>query len=321
MSKLTIYLFRSIFNRIYSEILLFDRVSSLYFPVGVRKARKLAGSFSLPIVGIHHMEAHAVVARLVERKLQFPFLTLLISGGHNLLVLARDLGNYVQLGTTIDDAIGEAYDKTARWLGLDMRKGGGSALEQLAREGNSQSIKFSVPMKQHKDCNFSYAGLRTQARPNSTMICSCKMGLHGEEVVSMTVEGPPPPEESRAKAVGAGGVMTGPGLGRAAGRGIPTAPLVQAQPGLSGPVRGIGGPAPGMMQPQISRPPIPNMTAPPMNYPRPPPGQMPPGYPGQQPQQMGRGLPPPMFRPGGPPGPFQMPPPQFLQRLCLHLSR
>ncbi|KAF9592107.1 hypothetical protein IFM89_011945, partial [Coptis chinensis] len=241
--------------------------------------------------------------------------------GHNLLVLARDLGNYVQLGTTIDDAIGEAYDKTARWLGLDMRKGGGSALEQLAREGNSQSIKFSVPMKQHKDCNFSYAGLKTQARlaieaknmPNSTMICSCKMGLHGEEVVSMTVEGPPPPGESRAKAVGAGGVMIGPGLGRAVGTGIPTAPLVQAQPGLSGPIRDIGGLAPGMMQPQISRPPIPNMIAPPMNYPRPPPGQMPPSYPGQQPQQMGRGPPPPMFRPGGPPRPFQMPPQQFGQ--------
>ncbi|KAF9620032.1 hypothetical protein IFM89_010648 [Coptis chinensis] len=131
---------------------------------GARKAQKLVGSFSLPIIGIHHMEAHALVARLVERKLQFLFLTLLISGRHSLLVLARDLGNYVQLGTTIDDAIGEAYDKTARWLGLDMRKGGGSALEQLAREGNSQSIKFSVSMKQHKDCNFSYAGLKTQVK-------------------------------------------------------------------------------------------------------------------------------------------------------------
>ena len=66
------------------------------------------------------------------------------SGGHNLLILAQDLGHYVQLGTSIDDAIGEAYDKTARWLGLDLRKGGGPALEELALEGDPNSIKFSV---------------------------------------------------------------------------------------------------------------------------------------------------------------------------------
>ncbi|XP_068669714.1 probable tRNA N6-adenosine threonylcarbamoyltransferase, mitochondrial isoform X2 [Aristolochia californica] len=137
---------------------------SLCLRVGVSKARKIAGKFSLPFVGVHHMEAHALVARLMEKDLQFPFLTLLISGGHNLLILAHDLGHYVQLGTTIDDAIGEAYDKIARWLGLDMRKGGGAALEALAHEGNADSIKFSVPMKQHKDCNFSYAGLKTQVR-------------------------------------------------------------------------------------------------------------------------------------------------------------
>ncbi|KAK1305735.1 hypothetical protein QJS10_CPA10g00813 [Acorus calamus] len=137
---------------------------SLCLGVGVRKARQVAGKFTLPIIGIHHMEAHALVARLVEKELKFPFLVLLISGGHNLLILARDLGHYVQLGTTIDDAIGEAYDKIARWLGLDMRKGGGAALEELAHEGNADSIKFSVPMKQHKDCNFSYAGLKTQVR-------------------------------------------------------------------------------------------------------------------------------------------------------------
>lgn len=65
-------------------------------------------------------------------------------GGHNLLILAHSLGNYVQLGTTIDDAIGEAYDKTARWLGLDMRKGGGPALEELALEGDPTSVKLSV---------------------------------------------------------------------------------------------------------------------------------------------------------------------------------
>ncbi|KAI5647381.1 hypothetical protein M9H77_33386 [Catharanthus roseus] len=137
---------------------------SLCLRVGVQKARKIAGDFSLPIVGVHHMEAHALVARLVEKKLEYPFLTLLISGGHNLLILAHDLGHYVQLGTTIDDAIGEAYDKTAKWLGLDMRRSGGPAIEELAKEGDAKAIKFRVPMKQHKDCNFSYAGLKTQVR-------------------------------------------------------------------------------------------------------------------------------------------------------------
>lgn len=137
---------------------------SLCLRVGVRKARSIAGLFSKPIVGVHHMEAHALVARLVQQDLQFPFLALLISGGHNLLILARGLGQYVQLGTTIDDAIGEAYDKTAKWLGLDMRRSGGPAIEQLALEGDAESVKFSTPMKQHKDCNFSYAGLKTQVR-------------------------------------------------------------------------------------------------------------------------------------------------------------
>ncbi|XP_061355912.1 probable tRNA N6-adenosine threonylcarbamoyltransferase, mitochondrial [Gastrolobium bilobum] len=137
---------------------------SLCLRVGVQKARRIAGGFSLPIISVHHMEAHALVARLNEKDLQFPFMALLISGGHNLLILAHDLGQYIQLGTTIDDAIGEAYDKTAKWLGLDMRRSGGPAIEELAREGNAQSVSFSIPMKQHKDCNFSYAGLKTQVR-------------------------------------------------------------------------------------------------------------------------------------------------------------
>ncbi|KAG0500297.1 hypothetical protein HPP92_000369 [Vanilla planifolia] len=152
---------------------------SLCLRVGVSKARRVAGSYDLPIIGVHHMEAHALVSRLVERDLQFPFLALLISGGHNLLVLAHDVGHYVQLGTTIDDAIGEAYDKTARWLGLDISKGGGAALEELAREGDSHAIKFKIPMRQHKDCNFSYAGLKTQVRLaiESKNICAQKNSI------------------------------------------------------------------------------------------------------------------------------------------------
>ncbi|KXZ51777.1 hypothetical protein GPECTOR_11g220 [Gonium pectorale] len=94
----------------------------------------------------------------------FPFLCLLVSGGHNLLVLVRGVGDYVQLGTTVDDALGEAYDKVARLLELELRPHGGAALEALARDGDPRAFRFAVPMRKYATCDFSFAGLKTSSR-------------------------------------------------------------------------------------------------------------------------------------------------------------
>eukprot|EP00775_Hariotina_reticulata_P010771 gene10771-10927_t len=85
-------------------------------------------------------------------------------GGHNLLVLVRGVGNYLQLGSTLDDALGEAYDKVARMLGLELKPNGGAALEVIARQGNPHAYPFAVPMKKYGNCDFSYAGLKTSVR-------------------------------------------------------------------------------------------------------------------------------------------------------------
>ncbi|EFN53265.1 hypothetical protein CHLNCDRAFT_8322, partial [Chlorella variabilis] len=144
---------------------------SLCLRVGVLKARQLAAAHQLPLIPVHHMEAHALTAAASAASpaatpdlVEFPFLCLLISGGHNLLLLVEGIGQYTQLGTTLDDALGEAYDKVARLLGLDLRPSGGAALEAFAAGGDPRALPLSVPMQRRPTCDFSYAGLKTAVR-------------------------------------------------------------------------------------------------------------------------------------------------------------
>lgn len=143
--------------------------------VGYRAARKVANEINADFVAVNHLEAHVLVTRLAG-DIKFPFLTLLVSGGHCQLLLARAVGQYDLLGGTLDDAAGEAFDKTARILGLAVGTGGGQALEKIAKQGNSKAIPFPVPMAKRNDCNFSFAGLKTSVR-----VAMNKLG--GEEKV------------------------------------------------------------------------------------------------------------------------------------------
>jgi N6-L-threonylcarbamoyladenine synthase len=128
--------------------------------VGLNKAKQLTKLHNLPLIAVNHMEGHALVARMKEN-IPFPFLALLISGGHSLLIVCLGIGKYIQLGTTLDDSIGEAYDKTARLFNLEWEGGGGKALEKIAKKGIPGTYNFPVPMKRYKNCEFSFSGLKS----------------------------------------------------------------------------------------------------------------------------------------------------------------
>ena len=142
--------------------------------VGVKKAIEVSAEFQVPLVRVHHMEAHMMVTRLpglCAVKPEFPFITLLVSGGHTMIVLTRGLGDHVIMGSTIDDSVGEAFDKTARLLGITSIPGG-KDLEALAAKGDADSWKPALPkpLSRTKDdalrkgCDMSFAGLKTAVR-------------------------------------------------------------------------------------------------------------------------------------------------------------
>ncbi|MDX1974987.1 MAG: tRNA (adenosine(37)-N6)-threonylcarbamoyltransferase complex transferase subunit TsaD [Rickettsiales bacterium] len=129
--------------------------------VGVMMAKALASVHGKPFIAVNHLEGHALTARLTH-DVPFPFLLLLVSGGHCQFLAVRDVGDYKKLGGTVDDALGEAFDKTAKMLGLPYP--GGPAVEQLAKQGNPDAYAFTVPMKGRAGCDFSFSGLKTAVR-------------------------------------------------------------------------------------------------------------------------------------------------------------
>lgn len=129
--------------------------------VGASVGRSLAYSWGIPAVGVHHMEGHLLAPMLEDEAPEFPFIALLVSGGHSMLVKVEGIGQYEMLGESIDDAAGEAFDKTAKLLGLDYP--GGPLLAKLADKGEGGHYKFPRPMTDRPGLDFSFSGLKTFA--------------------------------------------------------------------------------------------------------------------------------------------------------------
>ncbi|MCW8409670.1 tRNA (adenosine(37)-N6)-threonylcarbamoyltransferase complex transferase subunit TsaD [Legionella sp. PATHC035] len=129
--------------------------------VGSCFAKSLAYALQIPALAIHHLEAHLLAAKMETPSLEFPFIALLVSGGHCQLVEVRDLGKYSILGDTLDDAVGEAFDKTAKLMGIPYP--GGPVLAALADQCESTPYRFPRPMTDRPGLEFSFSGLKTFA--------------------------------------------------------------------------------------------------------------------------------------------------------------
>lgn len=129
--------------------------------VGLTTAKALAAALDKPLLAINHLEAHALTARLTDG-VAFPYLMLLVSGGHSQFVLVRGVGDYERWGTTIDDALGEAFDKVAKLLSLGSP--GGPRVEVMAKQGDPTRFKFPRPLLREARLDFSFSGLKTAVR-------------------------------------------------------------------------------------------------------------------------------------------------------------
>ena len=141
--------------------------------IGMMTGKAIAAAKNIPFIGVNHLEGHALTVRMANSQSRdqgpenaalvgFPYMLLLVSGGHCQILVVKGVGDYQRLGTTIDDAAGEAFDKTAKILGLGYP--GGPAVEQAAKLGDEKRFKLPRPLKGKPGCNFSFSGLKTAVR-------------------------------------------------------------------------------------------------------------------------------------------------------------
>src|ERR1051325_4756474 len=143
-----------------------DAIAATYAPglmgsllVGLNFAKGLSIGLGVPLIGVHHIEAHIFSVLLEEDRPDLPFIALIVSGGHTMLVLVRDVGSYELLGETLDDAAGEAFDKVGKLLGLNYPAG--PEIDKFAREGDPNFVRFPRAMMEAGNYDFSFSGIKT----------------------------------------------------------------------------------------------------------------------------------------------------------------
>jgi N6-L-threonylcarbamoyladenine synthase len=194
-----------------------DAVAATYGPglvgallVGVSAAKALALAWEVPFIAVNHLEAHLYATLLEDPDLELPLVVLLVSGGHTLLVLMEGHGKYQVLGSTIDDAAGEAFDKVARYLGLGYP--GGPAIDALSAQGDPEAIRFPRPMAGDGTYDFSFSGLKTavvnHVRKHPEVATPDVAAAFQEAVVDVLVT----KAQAAARAVGAKGLCLGGGV-------------------------------------------------------------------------------------------------------------
>jgi len=149
---------------------------------GVMCAKGLSVGSGVPLVGVNHLAGHALTPRLTDQ-LPFPYLALLVSGGHCQFLLVRGFEDYTRLGGTIDDAPGEAFDKTAKLLGLPQP--GGPSVEQAAKDGDAKRFRLPRPLLDRPDCDMSFSGLKTALRRARDNLVAEQGGLTSQDIADL----------------------------------------------------------------------------------------------------------------------------------------